>query len=378
MSETPPNSRGLARWLWRKYLRRHIWLLAVALVFMSLEGAMYGAISYMMKPMFDQIFIGGQGDKLVLVGLAILGIFALRATASVVQKVVLTRLAQVTSGEIRTDLVDHLMTLEGQFHQTHSPGYLMQRIEGDVGSINKVWKTLVTGAGRAFCAGMDLSAEGNVFGLDESVRPTPEEFRAAYDEPPYDEGVRDTGGKVTLAIHALPKPVIAAINGPAVGIGATMTLAMDLRLASTKARIGFVFGRLGIVPEACSTWFLPRLVGPQRALEWIYSAEVLTAEQALEGGLLRSVHEPDDLLPTALELARSFVKDRSPMALALAKQMVYRNGAAAHPLEAHLSDSLAMYWTSMGDGKEGVAAFLDKRAPEFTRKASQAPRIYPT
>ena len=237
---------------------------------------------------------------------------------------------------------------------------------------------VVTGAGRAFCAGMDLSAEGNVFGLDESVRPTPEEFRAAYDEPPYDAGVRDTGGKVTLAIHALPKPVIAAINGPAVGIGATMTLAMDLRLASTTAKIGFVFGRLGIVPEACSTWFLPRLVGPQQALEWIYSAQVLTADQALAGGLLRSVHEPDDLLPAALELARSFVVDRSPMALALAQQMVYRNGAASHPLEAHLSDSLAMYWTSIGDGKEGVAAFREKRAPRFTRKASQAPRIYPT
>lgn len=224
---------------------------------------------------------------------------------------------------------------------------------------------VVTGAGRAFCAGMDLSAEGNVFGLDESVRPTPEEFRAAYDEPPYDAGVRDTGGKVTLAIHALPKPVIAAINGPAVGIGATMTLAMDLRLASTTAKIGFVFGRLGIVPEACSTWFLPRLVGPQQALEWIYSAQVLTADQALAGGLLRSVHEPDDLLPAALELARSFVVDRSPMALALAKQMVYRNGAASHPLEAHLSDSLAMYWTSIGDGKEGVAAFREKRAPHY-------------
>jgi enoyl-CoA hydratase/carnithine racemase len=224
---------------------------------------------------------------------------------------------------------------------------------------------------------MDLSAEGNVFGLDETVRPTPEEFQAAYDEAPFDQGVRDTGGKVVLAIHALPKPVIAAINGPAVGIGATMTLGMDLRLASTKARIGFVFGRLGIVPEACSTWFLPRLVGPQQALEWIYSAEVLTAEQAHAGGLLRSVHEPEDLLPAALELARSFVVDRSPVALALAKQMVYRNGTAAHPLEAHLSDSLAMYWTSIGDGKEGVAAFLEKRAPRFTRKASQAPRIYP-
>lgn len=236
---------------------------------------------------------------------------------------------------------------------------------------------VVTGHGRAFCAGMDLSAEGNVFGLDETVRPTPEEFRAAYDEPPFDQGVRDTGGKVTLAIHALPKPVIAAINGPAVGIGATMTLAMDIRLASTKARIGFVFGRLGIVPEACSTWFLPRLVGPQQALEWIYSADVLTAEQALEGRLVRSLHEPDELLPAALELARSFVVDRSPVALALAKQMVYRNGAAAHPLEAHLSDSLAMYWTSLADGKEGVAAFLEKRPPVFTRKASQAPRIYP-
>ena len=236
---------------------------------------------------------------------------------------------------------------------------------------------VVTGAGRAFCAGMDLSAEGNVFGLDESLRPTPEEFRAAYDEAPYDAGVRDTGGKVTLAVHALPKPVIAAINGPAVGIGATMTLAMDLRLASTKARIGFVFGRLGIVPEAASSWFLPRIVGIQQALEWVYSADVLSAEQALEGRLLRSVHEPDELLPAAQELARSFVRDRSPVALGLAKQMLYRNSALAHPLEAHLSDSLAMYWTSLGDGKEGVAAFREKRSPQFRGKASALPRIHP-
>ncbi|KRB79625.1 enoyl-CoA hydratase [Nocardioides sp. Root190] len=234
---------------------------------------------------------------------------------------------------------------------------------------------VVTGSGRAFCAGMDLSAEGNVFGLDESLSPTPEEFRAAYDQEPYDTGIRDTGGKVTLAIHALPKPVIAAINGPAVGIGATMTLAMDIRLASEKARIGFVFGRLGIVPEACSSWFLPRIVGIQQALEWVYSAEILTAEQALAGRLVRSVHAPEDLLPAAQELARSFVVDRSPVALGLAKQMLYRNGAAADPLEAHLSDSLAMYWTSLADGKEGVAAFLDKRAPRFTGKASELPPI---
>lgn len=235
---------------------------------------------------------------------------------------------------------------------------------------------VVTGAGRAFCAGMDLSREGNVFGLDESVTPTPEDLRAHLTEAPYHDDVRDTGGRVTLAIHALPKPVIAAINGPAVGIGATMTLAMDLRLASTKARIGFVFGRLGIVPEACSSWFLPRIVGIQQALEWVYSADILTAEQALAGRLVRSVHEPDELLPAAQELARSFVVDRSPVALALAKQLLYRNGAAADPLEAHLSDTLAMFYTSIGDGKEGVAAFKEKRSPRFTGSASDLPRIF--
>ncbi|SFB75742.1 Enoyl-CoA hydratase/carnithine racemase [Nocardioides terrae] len=236
---------------------------------------------------------------------------------------------------------------------------------------------VVTGSGRAFCAGMDLSAEGNVFGLDESQQPTPETLRERFDDPAYADGIRDTGGRVTLAIHALPKPVIAALNGPAVGIGATMTLAMDIRLASTRARIGFVFGRLGIVPEACSSWFLPRIVGIQQALEWVYAAEVLTAQEAYDGRLVRSLHEPDDLLPAALELARSFVVGRSPVALGLAKQLLYRNSAAADPLEAHLSDSLAMFYTSIGDGKEGVAAFLEKRPPSFTGTASELPRVFP-
>jgi enoyl-CoA hydratase/carnithine racemase len=234
---------------------------------------------------------------------------------------------------------------------------------------------VVTGAGRAFCAGMDLSAEGNVFGLDEDAAPTPADLREHLTEEPYQSGVRDTGGKVTLAIHDLPKPVIAAINGAAVGIGATMTLAMDIRMASTKARIGFVFGRLGIVPEAASTWFLPRIVGLQQSLEWIYSAEILTAEQALEGRLLRSVHEPDELVPAALELARSFVVRRSPLALGLAKRLLYRNSAVDHPIEAHRADSLAMWHASTGDGKEGVAAFLEKRDPEFTASASELPDI---
>jgi len=170
--------------------------------------------------------------------------------------------------------------------------------------------------------------------------------------------------------------VIAAINGPAVGIGATMTLGMDIRMASTTARIGFVFGRLGIVPEAASTWFLPRIVGIQQALEWVYSADILTPDQALAGGLLRSVHEPDDLLPAAYALARSFVTGRSPVALGLAKRLLYRNSSVADPLEAHLADSLAMFYASIGDGKEGVAAFLEKRPPEFTGRASDLPTIF--
>jgi enoyl-CoA hydratase/carnithine racemase len=155
-----------------------------------------------------------------------------------------------------------------------------------------------------------------------------------------------------------------------------MTLAMDLRLASRTARIGFVFGRLGIVPEAASTWFLPRIVGIQQALEWVYSADILSAEDALAGRLLRSLHEPDDLVPAAQELARSFVDGRSPAALGLAKRLVYRNSAVADPLEAHLADSLAMYYSSIGDGKEGVAAFLGKRAPQFSGRASELPRIW--
>ena len=235
---------------------------------------------------------------------------------------------------------------------------------------------VVTGAGRAFCAGMDLSAEGNVFGLDEDADPTPADLRERLTEEPYQSGVRDTGGKVALAVHDCPKPVIAAINGAAVGIGATMTLPMDVRLASTTARIGFVFGRLGIVPEATSSWYLPRLVGLQQALEWVYSADILTAEQALAGRLVRSVHEPEDLLPAAAELARSWVRGRSPVALALAKRLLYRNVAVDHPLEAHRADSLAMWHTSVGDGKEGVAAFLEKREPRFTGRASAAPEIF--
>jgi enoyl-CoA hydratase/carnithine racemase len=240
-----------------------------------------------------------------------------------------------------------------------------------------VGAVIVTGEGRAFCAGMDLSSEGNVFGLDETLRPTMADMRERFDDPAIRDGVRDTGGRVTLAIYACKKPVIAAINGAAVGIGATMTLAMDIRLASEKARMGFVFGKLGVVPEACSSWFLPRLVGTQQALEWVYSGEIFDADEGLRGGLFRSVHAAEDLLEAARALARKFIDNRSPVAVALSRQMMLRNTAQPHPIEAHRVESLGMFYTSVGDGKEGVAAFLEKRDPAFTGKASQMPPFYP-
>ncbi|ULQ47744.1 crotonase/enoyl-CoA hydratase family protein [Flagellatimonas centrodinii] len=229
---------------------------------------------------------------------------------------------------------------------------------------------IVTGSGKAFCAGMDLSVPGNVFGLDESQQPTLDDMHARLDDPAIHAGVRDTGGRVTLAIYNCKKPVIAAINGAAVGIGATMTLAMDVRLASEKARIGFVFGKIGIVPEACSSWFLPRIVGISQALEWVYGADILSAEDAKAGGLVKAVVAPDQLLAEATALARKFVANRSPVAVALARQMMYRNAAQPHPIEAHRIDSLAMFYTSIGDGKEGVRSFLEKRDPAYAGRAS--------
>ncbi|MBC2641877.1 MULTISPECIES: crotonase/enoyl-CoA hydratase family protein [unclassified Rhodococcus (in: high G+C Gram-positive bacteria)] len=233
---------------------------------------------------------------------------------------------------------------------------------------------IVTGEGRAFCAGMDLSSEGNVFGLDESKTPSLADMDDLGD--PELRRIRDTGGRVTLAIHACRKPVIAAINGAAVGIGATMTLAMDARLLSNRARFGLVFGKLGIVPEACSTWFLPRLVGMPAALDLVYRADILDADAAHAVGLAQAVHEPDALLGAARALADAWTRDRSPVSVALMRQMLLRNSAAPHPVDAHRVDSLAMFYTSIGDGDDGVRAFLDKRPPAFRGKASEMPPFY--
>lgn len=250
----------------------------------------------------------------------------------------------------------------------------LERTFLEVNDDDRVRGVIVTGAGRAFCAGMDLTSEGNVFGLDETQDPGLADMEDLDAEEL--KGVRDTGGRVTLAIHDCRKPVIAAINGPAVGIGATMTLAMDARLVSTKARVGFVFGRIGIVPEAASSWFLPRIVGLPTALDLVLSADILDADAAVTAGLATGPHEPDELLTAAGQLADRWTKGRSPVAVALARQMLRRNAAEDHPVEAHRVDSLAMFHTSIGDGKEGVAAFLEKRDPDFTGKASQMPDFY--
>ena len=236
---------------------------------------------------------------------------------------------------------------------------------------------VVTGAGRTFCAGMDLSVEGNVFGLDESARPTMRDMRERLDDPAIDRGVRDTGGKVALAMYACLKPIVGAVNGVAIGVGATMLLPMDFRLASQEARFGFVFGRIGITLETCASWFLPRIVGLEQALLWCYRADIFDAREALDKKLVRSLHAPDTLVADACAFARSLVAGRSAVGTALTRQMLYRNHAAPHPIDPHRVESLAMLYAQGGDSDEGIRAFHEKRAPEFTSRASEMPSFYP-
>jgi enoyl-CoA hydratase/carnithine racemase len=226
---------------------------------------------------------------------------------------------------------------------------------------------IMTGAGRAFCAGADLSSGGETF--DYSGGPSPQNV----------DQHRDGGGLVALRIFESKKPVIAAINGPAVGVGITMTLPMDVRLAATSARMGFVFARRGIVPEACSSWFLPRLVGIQQAAEWVYTGHVFSADEALAGRLVSRVVAPETLIHTARTLAREMTDGTSAVAIALARQLMWRMLGADHPMEAHKVDSKCIYWIGRSpDAYEGVAACLEKRPAQFSMRPSRdLPDFYP-
>jgi len=222
---------------------------------------------------------------------------------------------------------------------------------------------VVTGRGRAFCAGADLGAGGSTFDYAVQAR-----LRSGQQV----DGVhRDGGGMVTLRIFDSLKPVIAAVNGPAVGVGASMTLPMDARLAADGARFGFVFARRGLVPDAAASWFLPRVVGIDTALEWCYSGRVFDAAEALRSRLVRAVHAPDDLLPAAKALAKGMVCDSAPVAVAMTRQLMWRMLGAADPMDAHIADSRAlMIQGASGDVHEGVTAFLEKRPARFPRRVS--------
>ncbi len=230
---------------------------------------------------------------------------------------------------------------------------------------DQVRAVIFTGAGRAYCAGADLERGSETF--------------TKRDHENADTVPRDNGGQLTLRIFECRKPVIAAINGPAVGIGATMTLPMDVRLASETARIGFVFTRRGIVPEACSSWFLPRLVGISRAMEWVATGRVFDAQEALHGGLVRSVHPTGELLDAAHALAREIADNTAPVSVALARMMMWRMLAAEHPMVAHRADSRGMYFRGRSaDAAEGITSFLEKRPAEFPDRVSDGlPDIMP-
>jgi enoyl-CoA hydratase/carnithine racemase len=224
---------------------------------------------------------------------------------------------------------------------------------------------IVTGEGRGFCAGADLGEGGDTFNTE----------REGQDGPVW----RDGGGQVSLRIFESKKPVIGAINGPAVGVGVTMTLPMDIRIASSAAKFGFVFSRRGIVPEACSSWFLPRIVGIQQALAWTFSGRVFPAEEALKGGLVQEVTAPENLLPRARAIAAEIVENTAPVSVALTRQMMWRMLGADHPMEAHKIDSRGIAQLGISpDVKEGVESFLEKRPPEFSMKPSEdMPDFYP-
>ena len=234
---------------------------------------------------------------------------------------------------------------------------------------DEVKAIIVTGAGKAFCAGADLERGADTWGANSALTDLSKQQRY----------IGNGGGRIVRRIFDCNKPVIGAINGAAVGVGITMTLPMDIRLAVKGAKIGFVFASRGIVPEACSSWFLPRIVGISRALEWCYSAKILRTEDGLQAGLFRSLHEPDELLPAAHALAKEFVDNSSAVSMALTRQMMWRMLGASHPLDAHEIDTAAMNALGKsGDAREGITAFLEKRPARFKdRISANLPKFFP-
>jgi len=260
---------------------------------------------------------------------------------------------------ITLDRPDRLNAWTAQMGQELRAAFDVADADDDVLAI------IVTGAGRGFCAGADLASGGDTF--DARKREAVAGAR------------RDNGGEFSLRIFECKKPVIAAINGPAVGVGATMTLPMDIRLAADDARMGFVFARRGIIPEACSSWFLPRVVGISRAMEWVSTGRVFSAQEGLEGGLLRSLHPQEELLDAAHALAREIAENTAPVSVALARQLMWRMLGAEHPMIAHRADSRGMFARGQSaDAVEGITAFLEKRPANFPDQVSDGlPEIMP-
>jgi enoyl-CoA hydratase/carnithine racemase len=271
--------------------------------------------------------------------------------------------------QITTELTDRVFTITlnrperlnawtGQMGK--ELGAALDRADAD----DEVRAVIVTGAGRGFCAGADLASGGDTF-----------DHRQREHEGP----ARDSGGEWTLRIFSSTKPVIAAINGPAVGVGATMTLPMDVRLAADDARMGFVFARRGIIPEACSSWFLPRVVGISRAMEWVATGRVFSAQEGLEAGLLRSLHPAGELLDAAHALAREIAESTAPVSVAVARRLMWRMLGAEHPMVAHRADSRGMVARGQSaDAVEGITAFLEKRDAHFPDRVSDGlPDVMP-
>ncbi|MCK0099754.1 crotonase/enoyl-CoA hydratase family protein [Qipengyuania sp. S6317L1] len=277
--------------------------------------------------------------------------------------------------QILVDKTDGIATItlnrpEKMNAYTRTMGEEIMAAMDDIDADDDVRAVIFTGAGeRAFCAGADLTPEGggHVFSDPTQV------------DDLSDERVRDGGGLLTLRLFESKKPLISACNGVAVGVGSTMQLAMDIRLAASHARYGFVFARRGIVPEAASSWFLPRLVGISQALEWCYSGRVFDAEEAKAGGLVRSVHAPEDLMLEARSIAREIAANTSAVSVSMTRAMMWRLMNTDHPMEAHKIDSRAIYRLSRGaDAKEGIASFLEKRDPQYPGKVSEdMPDFYP-